>query len=147
MEPAVERREHGSGNPGRLTCVNRSSCERAWITGLRAILSGLVKVQKRPLTCMRALPGLLSHRLGARTQTMTVLDEGSFLWSHRPACENVRGAETPVSALIGSPYRRLEDGEDAARGELVWPQAGPAGLRYQGLIGDERSGDVAGARS
>ena len=24
------------------------------------------------------------------------------------ACENVRGTETPVSALIGSPYRRLK---------------------------------------
>jgi hypothetical protein len=58
MEPAGERREHGSQNLWRLTWANRSSCERAWITGLRAILSGLVKVQKRLLTCMRALPGL-----------------------------------------------------------------------------------------
>ncbi len=28
MEPASDRREHGSENPGRLTCADRSSRER-----------------------------------------------------------------------------------------------------------------------
>ena len=45
MEPAGERREHGSQNLYRLTWANRSSCERSEITGFREMLSGLVKVQ------------------------------------------------------------------------------------------------------
>ena len=79
MEPTAGRREHSSQNPGRPICANRSSFERSKFTGLRTALDGVVKVQKRPLTCVRALPG--------SSVTTSVLAER---WEH-PAPERPQG--------------------------------------------------------
>ena len=80
MEPAAGRREHGSQNPGRLTCANRSSHERSEPGRTPGPPNGLVKGQKRPLTCMRALPEVVPTTSALATQMMTALDEGSFSW-------------------------------------------------------------------
>ena len=59
MEPAAERREHGSHLYGRLTCADDLQCERSVKARRSGLLNGLVKVQKRPLTCVRPLPSSL----------------------------------------------------------------------------------------
>jgi len=41
-----------------LSCGNRRSCERCALKGDNATLSGVVKMRKRRLTCVRALPGV-----------------------------------------------------------------------------------------
>ena len=170
MEPAVNRRENGSDDPGCPTRADRSSRERPMFVRGLARSMDLSRCKKCPLTCMPALLSFRGTTSALAAQTMTVPDESSFSRSHRVGsrssshwcpvaslpcissaprgggCENVRSAEASVSALIGSPDRRLKDGEDAACGQVIWPQAA-ARLRYQGLIGDERSGDVAGAWS
>ena len=58
MEPANDRPEDGSRDSSRLTCVNRSLCERSAVLPQKSRRSGLVKKRKRPLTCVRALPGV-----------------------------------------------------------------------------------------
>ena len=57
MEPAVQQREQGSQNPDPLTCGYSKPCERSFLTSRRQLPDGLVKVQKWPLTSVRALPG------------------------------------------------------------------------------------------
>ena len=56
MEPADDRREHGSEDPGRLTCADRSLRKGLVYARCWGLLDGLVKVQEVPLTCVRALP-------------------------------------------------------------------------------------------
>ena len=57
MEPADHRPDDGSRNSSRLSCANGRSCERFALNGINSTLCGVVKMRKRPLTCVRALPG------------------------------------------------------------------------------------------
>ena len=53
-----DRSENGSRNSSRLTCGNRSVCERSVAVSRETVRCGLVKKRKCLLTCVRALPGI-----------------------------------------------------------------------------------------
>src|SRR5579875_2480860 len=58
MEPAVERREHGSQVLGPLTCEDPRLCERFGREAVSFSHNGVVKVREPWLTWARALPGV-----------------------------------------------------------------------------------------
>jgi hypothetical protein len=58
MEPALGERDDGSRKTSRLTCGDMAACERRRNEGTVSLLDGLVKVHARPLTWVRALPGI-----------------------------------------------------------------------------------------
>ena len=80
MEPADQRREHGSQNLGRLTWPNPSSCERSLKPGFRVCAMDLSRCTKYLLTCMRALPGLRVTTSALAAQMTTAVAVGSFSW-------------------------------------------------------------------
>jgi hypothetical protein len=69
MRPAVDRREHGSGDTGPVTCADRSLRERPAVYGAEACSMDLSRCKKRPLACMRAVPGfrVTTSALAGRT--------------------------------------------------------------------------------
>ena len=58
MEPLPEERSDGSQKTSHLTCENGAVCEHLPKTLIRSAHYALLKIQKHPLTCMRALPGI-----------------------------------------------------------------------------------------
>ena len=78
MEPADDRREHGSQNLSRLTCPNPSSRERSMEQDPVVSTMDLSKCRKCSLTCMRALSGSGVTTWALAAQMMTALDVGSF---------------------------------------------------------------------
>jgi hypothetical protein len=82
MEPAREERDDGSRNLSRLTCKNRLWCERLVIAFLKATAIEVSRIEKRVVTCGRALPGigLSTLALAEGTHTMIAPVDGSFSW-------------------------------------------------------------------
>jgi hypothetical protein len=57
MEPVADDRSDGSQNLALLSCDDVALCERSVETPRHGALYGSVKMLKRGLTCVRALPG------------------------------------------------------------------------------------------
>ena len=58
MEPLPKERSDGSPKTSHLTCENATVCEHLPKTIIRSTHYAVLKIQKHPLTCMRALPGV-----------------------------------------------------------------------------------------
>ena len=68
MEPTAERSDDGSRNLSRLNCEYVERCERSATEVRFVLLDSVVKMRKRPLTSVRALPGFwLTIRALARS--------------------------------------------------------------------------------
>src|SRR6266568_4598042 len=80
MEPADQRREHGSQFLSRLTCPNLSSRERSMKHDPAVCTMDLPRCKKYPLTCVRALPGFRVTTSALAVQMTTAVDVGSFSW-------------------------------------------------------------------
>ena len=66
MEPAAERREHGSEDSGHLTCADRLSHERS-VKARRWACSMDLSSAKMPADLHASAPRLLSYHLSARS--------------------------------------------------------------------------------
>ena len=71
MEPAVGRREHGSQETSRLSCMDSAGCEPQVNHGTGSRSMDLSRCKKRALTCVRALPGLKVTTLALAAQMTT----------------------------------------------------------------------------
>jgi hypothetical protein len=58
MEPALGERDDGSQKTSLLTCEDRAACEQRQIGALLFITVDLSRCTARPLTWVRALPGV-----------------------------------------------------------------------------------------